>query len=216
MKYQANVLFISLLSLSGIMTIILLLLTQFTEQENITQYEYQIYLSDKFKLVKKITQDPQQQCQQQKQEKITQKQGNIQYQFYCQRKTIFIRPKPTKDKYISIENISDWLDIDSYAQQIYYINHLNELPPSSEQDPQIVIANQTIDQKLEKNFYGIIITRHYFNFSGKKIYGVLYSSFDNQREERNLSFKKKVIENIETKYSRWSYLPFSKNLLGDE
>ena len=74
-----------------------------------------------------------------------------------------------------------------------------------------------IDEKLDKDFYGIIITQDYFDITGKgKIYGALYSSFDNVREERNLTFKKSVIANLDNKFSIWQEIPYSRNVLKND
>ena len=87
---------------------------------------------------------------------------------------------------------------------------MSELPDTTLSTPKIVVAKNAIDEKLEKNFYGVIITDYYFDITGsKKIYGVLYSSFDNLREERNLTFSRAVVENIAARYAHWTRLPYS-------
>ena len=89
---------------------------------------------------------------------------------------------------------------------------MSELPETTISTPKIVVAKNAIDEKLEKNFYGIIITDYYFDITGsKKIYGVLYSSFDNLREERNLTFSRTVVENIAARYAHWTRLPYSNH-----
>ena len=89
---------------------------------------------------------------------------------------------------------------------------MSELPETTISTPKIVVAKNAIDEKLEKNFYGIIITDYYFDITGsKKIYGVLYSSFDNLRKERNLTFSRAVVENIATRYAHWARLPYSNH-----
>ena len=89
---------------------------------------------------------------------------------------------------------------------------MSELPDTTLSTPKIVVAKNAIDEKLEKNFYGVIITDYYFDITGsKKIYGVLYSSFDNLREERNLTFSRAVVENIATHYADWTRLPYSNH-----
>ncbi|MGX2948411.1 DUF2572 family protein, partial [Frederiksenia canicola] len=99
-------------------------------------------------------------------------------------------------------------------EKIYRIHSLSELPKSSESNPQVVIALNDIDGALQENFYGIIITDYYFDVRGKyKIFGALYSSFNNQREERNLTYRRKVIDNIEQHFSHWEYLENSRHLL---
>ncbi|MBV6547454.1 DUF2572 family protein, partial [Ursidibacter maritimus] len=125
-------------------------------------------------------------------------------------------PKPTKDKYIQVDNILDWLDLERYQSSLHYASSLDELPNSSESEPQIVIMTNDIDERLNQDFYGIIITDHYFDIKGKKIYGVLYSSYDNFREERNLSYKSSVVNTIEEQFSYWQYLPYSRNLLAND
>ncbi|MCO4166183.1 hypothetical protein L1M14_01245 [Actinobacillus suis] len=74
-----------------------------------------------------------------------------------------------------------------------------------------------IDETLSQDFYGIIITNHYFDIKGNaKFYGILYSSYDNNREERNITFKKNVVLNLENKYAHWQELPDSRNMLNNE
>ena len=116
-----------------------------------------------------------------------------------------------------MDNIENWLDLDSYASQIIYINSLSELPKNSEDDPKIVVAKKAIEERLDEHFYGIIITDYHFDITGsKKVYGVLYSTFDNEREERNLTFRKAVVDNLEQKYSKWYLVPNSKNILNNK
>ncbi len=76
-------------------------------------------------------------------------------------------------------------------------------------------ACNDIDENLPQDFYGIVITDYLFDIRGKKMYGVLYSSYDNAREERNLTFRRAVINNLENKYSYWKYLPNSENSIGN-
>ena len=74
-----------------------------------------------------------------------------------------------------------------------------------------------IEERLDEHFYGIIITDYYFDITGsKRVYGVLYSTFDNEREERNLTFRRAVVDNLEKKYSKWHLVPNSKNILNNK
>lgn len=77
-----------------------------------------------------------------------------------------------------------------------------------------MIAQNEINENLPEDFYGIVITDYLFDITGKKMYGTLYSSYDNARKERNLTFKKEVIRQLEAKYSYWRYLANSENMIG--
>lgn len=213
-KLEASSLLSSLLILASIMTLLFLTKENWLRQESVANGYYQQYLSSKMSLLNKLDQD---QCANQQKEEIQETVKILSYSYLCERSSLFIKPKPTKDKYIAVDNIAHWLDLKTYQADILYISSLSELPKNSETTPKIVITKNTIDEKLENNFYGIVITDYYFDITGsKKIFGVLYSSFDNAREERNLTFRKAVVDNLEKQYSRWHILPNSKNLLKNE
>ncbi|WP_170143762.1 DUF2572 family protein [Otariodibacter oris] len=178
--------------------------------------DYHRYLNDKINLLTMVNDNYDQRCRLSKQPQNNIEFDYINYGFNCTFNSIFIKPKPTKSKYIQVDNINEWLDLTTYQEHIHYIASLSELPHSSINDPKVVVALNDIDEKLKKNFYGIVITNHYFDITGKKIYGVIYSSYDNARKERNLTYKRKVIDNLEQQLSTWYYLPQSKNILSNE
>lgn len=213
-KLESSSLLSSLLILASIMTLLFLTKENWLKQESVANGYYQQYLSSKMALLNKLDQD---QCANQQKEEIQEMVNILPYSYLCEKSSLFIKPKPTKDKYIAVDNIAHWLDLKTYQSDILYISSLSELPKNSEANPKIVVAKNAINEKLEDNFYGIIITDYYFDITGsKKIFGVLYSSFDNAREERNLTFRKTVVDNLEKQYSRWHILPNSKNLLKNE
>ena len=213
-KLDASSLLSSLLILATILTLLFLTKENWLRQESVVNGYYQQYLSSKLALLKTVNQD---QCATNKKEMIEEKIGEIIYSYQCEMSSLFIKPKPTKDKYIAVDNIENWLDLNNYASQIIYINSLSELPKNSEGDPKIVVAKKAIEEKLDEHFYGIIITDYHFDITGsKRVYGVLYSTFDNEREERNLTFRRAVVDNLEKKYSKWHLVPNSKNILNNK
>ncbi|OOH91458.1 hypothetical protein BMT54_02120 [Pasteurellaceae bacterium 15-036681] len=210
----ASSLLVSLIILTTIFSLIFLFKDDLISREKITQNYYQNYLNSKLKVFDKIKQNKQQECEHQKKEKIVFEFEKIKYQFNCVQTSLFIQPKPTRDKYIAVDDIHRWLDLDTYQQAVVYIKSLAELPNSSEQAPRIAIALNDIDENITKDFYGIIITDYYFDIKGsRKMYGVLYSSFDNAREERNLTYRRAVVDNLEKMHSQWHYLTHSQTIL---
>lgn len=204
----------ALLILSGILTLLFFAKENWLKQESVSNGYYHQYLSSKMALSKKLGQN---QCAIFQQQEIAENVKTLPYSYLCEKRSLFIKPKPTKEKYISFNNIEDWLDLNKYRSDILYISSLSELPKNSESTPRIVIAKNVIDEKLEDNFYGIVITDYYFDITGnKKIFGVLYSSFDNEREERNLTFRKAVIDNLESQYSEWHIVPNSTHLFRND
>lgn len=213
-KLEGSSLLSSLLILSGILTLLFFAKENWLKQESVANGYYQKYLSSKMALLKKLDQD---QCATNQKQEITENVKILPYSYLCEKSSLFIKPKPTKEKYIAFDNIENWLDLKKFQSEILYITSLSELPKNSETTPRIVVAKNAIDEKLEDNFYGIVITDYYFDITGsKKIFGVLYSSFDNAREERNLTFRKAVVDNLEKQYSEWHLVPNSKNLLKNE
>ncbi len=216
MRFRAQVLYISLILLSSISAILFLLKDKHLNQDNISTFYYEQYLADKAKLLPFLHQDHLVRCEQQKMQKINEPIGLLNYQFYCRFNTVFKKAKPTR-KYVEFQKIEDIFNIVDTKYKFYEITTLEALPESSEAEPKIVIAKNAIEGNLPKDFYGIVITNYFFDVSGKhKIYGALYSSFDNAREERNITFKKEVINNLDRHYAYWSYLPHSRNILPDE
>lgn len=223
MKVQKNAsaLLVSLILISSILAILFLTKEKWISQQNITQFYSEKYLADKYHFLALYKEDKNKLCQKLKKDMIIQsdfspqKLNFLQYQFECQFNSLFRDKKPTKEKYIPFVQSSDYLDLANVpSQEIYTIRTLSELPPSSEDNPKIVIAQNEINENLPQDFYGIVITDYLFDITGKKMYGTLYSSFDNAREERNLTFKKEVIAQLEAKYSYWRYLAHSENTIG--
>lgn len=218
---NSSILIVSLLTISFVMTIILLTKEKFIQSETKTQNYQMNYLSEKFSILTKLNKQPFS-CNQIKDYPIMTKNtevkietGNQKYAVYCVKKSLFIGKTPTKEKYIHFKRLADVLDLTNV--EIIEIAHLDELPASTEQDPKIVLAKGVIDETLNQDFYGIIITAYYFDIKGStKFYGTLYSSYDNNREERNMTFKKKVILNLENKYTYWQELSSSRNMLNNE
>lgn len=221
-KKQASALLVSLILIMTSLSILFLSKDKFIQQENITYFYTEKYLSDKYHLLSFYPKDKNNICQSFEKEMITQKDllsknsYFMEYQFYCQFNSLFRDKKPTKDKYVSFSKLEDVLDLSNVKKEdIYFIRSLAELPSSSESDPKIVVAQNEINESLPKNFYGIVITNYLFDITGKKMYGVLYSSYDNAREERNLTFKYAVVAHLENKYSYWNYLARSENSIGN-
>lgn len=183
-------------------------------RERLTQHSYQQALVADLQLLDYLARDQDHACQQVQNDEVNAPLGGRRYRFLCEFHSLFLKPKPSKEKFIYTTEPEAWLDLQYYAHAIHPIRSLAELPASSEQDPQIVETLNDIDERLEKDFYGIVIARHRFNFTDRKIYGTIYSSHpDNDGNRRNHSFKRQVIENLERQYSRWVALPSSRNTL---
>lgn len=190
MKVQKNAsaLLVSLILISSILAILFLTKEKWISQQNITQFYSEKYLADKYHFLALYKEDKNKLCQKLKKDMIIQsdfspqKLNFLQYQFECQFNSLFRDKKPTKEKYIPFVQSSDYLDLANVpSQEIYTIRTLSELPPSSEDNPKIVIAQNEINENLPQDFYGIVITDYLFDITGKKMYGTLYSSFDNAR-----------------------------------
>ncbi|HHW7519326.1 TPA: DUF2572 family protein [Mannheimia haemolytica] len=221
-KYKnASALLVSLILISTILSVLFLSKEKWLGQQNITHFYREKYLSEQYNFLALYPQDKTQICQKFQKEQISQadlsdKQFRfLQYQFACQFHSLFKDKKPTKEKYIHFTRLADYLDLSNVPnQEIYTIHSLAELPSSSEREPKIVLAKNAINENLPQDFYGIVITDYLFDITGKKMYGTLYSSYDNAREERNLTFKKEVLAELEARYSAWRYLPYSEHLMG--
>lgn len=211
-RYPATVLLIALVVLSGLLILIFMAKDDLIHRNKIALSYAKPYLQQKFQLLKYKRVDYEQRCKEHRQQTVLI--GN--YSFHCRSESIFIKPKPTREKYIQFDNIQALLDIQSYQDQIVYIRSLQELPESSITNPKIVIALNEIDEKLMRDFYGVIITEFHFDITGRQFYGVLYSSYPNNPKERNLTYLRAVVDNIEQQFSSWSYLPYSKNVLPNE
>ncbi|MDP8033744.1 DUF2572 family protein [Pasteurella atlantica] len=210
--FNASVGLVSIILLMGILSVIFLAKDRWLNTEKITQYYYSDYLTKKFQLVDYLHQDKNALCNLYKKEKVEIEISGMIYQLFCKNINIF-KIEPTKKKYVPFNDIQQYLDIEHYQEQIIHIQSLKDLPKTSSRHPSVVIADNAIDESLKKNFYGIIITDYHFDIKGKKFYGKLYSSYDNEREERNLSYKKSVIKYLKSKYGAWFYIPNSQNLL---
>ncbi|MGQ8821318.1 DUF2572 family protein [Bibersteinia trehalosi] len=215
--YSANSVLFSLIILSSIGITLFLNKGYIIVNENISQNNYINYLAEKMWLIEFQKINKEQECSIQKKPTTSLNKKHLTFSFHCQFHSIFIQPKPTKEKYILVENINDWLDINAYQHVIYPIASLDDLPESSEENPKIVRITQNIDGRLMQPFYGIVITDYLFNFTDQRIYGTIYSSNNaNDPNRRNLSYKRNVIQNIERDYSNWRYLPKSANTLNHE
>lgn len=213
----AGALLTALLLLNGVVLLIFLNKSDWLGSEKFTQNFYHRYLSDKLSLIEKVKQNIEERCKIEKQSEITEKFNTVIYSYYCENKSLFIKPKPTREKFILVDDIKAWLDIDRYQNQIIFIRSLSELPLSSENNPQVVMTLNDIDERLQRDFYGIVITPYYFNFTDKKIYGTIYSNDRrNDPNRRNLSYKRSVIEQLDNRFSSWEYLPNSRNVLRNE
>lgn len=213
-KLDANVLLIALMSLSAVLLMLFSTQDKWIHQEKLATAYYQRYLENKIGLLQAVKKEENLQCQSAKSQRVSVSLGNVAYQFYCEQKTLFIGKLPTK-KYHAFDPSDLPLNLDLPNLPIYRIHSLAELPASSQTDPKIVFAEGDIRESLHQHFYGIIITHSHFEIIGanKKIYGMLYSSFDNEREERSLTFNKTVIANLAERYALWQPLPYSRNLL---
>lgn len=217
---NASALLVSLILIVSILSLLFLSKDKFIRQEKLSGFYSEKYLSDKFHLLSLYKQDKGEICRHFQKASITQTDLSTQkayftkYQFTCRFNSLFKDKKPTKEKYIRFAKLEDYLDLSNVKrEEIYFIRSLAELPESTLESPKIVVAQNEINETLPQNFYGIVITDYLFDITGKRMYGTLYSSYDNEREERNLTFKKEVLANLEMKYSYWDYLPNSANLL---
>ncbi len=205
---------ISVILIAGMLLLLFLNKDNGLKIEKVTQNEYRHYLIKKFNLANYLKKDKNQLCQHYRKDELKLKVSGLIYQLSCKNKHIFIK-EPSSKKYVSFTDIQQFLDLDEYKKEIIHIKTLDDLPKTSRTRPRIVIADNDIDGRLKRNFYGIIITDHYFDITGRKFYGKLYSSYDNAREERNLSYNKTVIKNIKIEYGRWSYILNTQHLLNE-
>lgn len=205
---NANAALISLIILSSIFAFLFLEKEQLFRQYHLIQNEHKQHLIKNFKATPKIMEDEKILCDKFQQE-IIQIEN---YSFHCVYKSIFIDKEPKK-KYIAYKNIQEYLDIEYYHSYIHNVKSVSEFPQSSASSPKIVRLLNPVDETLTTNFFGLVITDFYFDITGGYIYGALYSSYDNNPKERNISYNPEVIKNINKNLSRWEYLPHSKNFL---
>lgn len=103
------------------------------------------------------------------------------------------------------EQISDYLRLNETIP-ITQINTLAELPPTSPTEPKIVVVTQDIDEKLTRDFYGILITQHHFNLkNGAKMYGVLYTTQESDKSNRYVTYSREVVKYFDEHYSIWHF-----------
>ncbi len=136
----------------------------------------------------------------------------LNYNYHCTKNGLFRKKPPTK-KHIKTDDINQHIDI---SQVKFYIDDLRLLPDSSINNPKVVVLSREMAGKLEKDFYGIIITSYPFKLGlGSKFYGVLYSPFEiDKNTSRYITFNKSVIAKITADYTH--YLLNSKNLIHAE
>lgn len=211
-KFDAMILWVGLLSLSGILSLIFLAREKFISYEHHANHYYQQYLTDKMTLLKYSELDEESECQQAKDNQINIALKHLRYQFHCEKLGFFIDALPSK-KAVIFKRISDHLSLDETIPLIR-LNSLADLPLSSVTEPKIVILEQDIDEKLSRDFYGILITSHKFKLkNGAKIYGVLYSSDESNKNNRYITYHREVVKYFDQHYSKWRFLPYSRNLL---
>lgn len=217
-RFPASSLLVSLILLSAIGVSLFLSRDYWLNSEKVSLNNYENFLAEKIRLLGYENVDKTAICQaQQKKTAELKLKNQLDYRFHCKFSSIFLKPKPTKEKYILVENLADWLDMESYADSILLISSLDELPANSENNPIIVRTTQAISGRLRQPFYGIVITDYPFDFTDKRIFGTIYSSFSgNEPNRRNHSFRRAVINHIEQKYSTWHYFPNSTHLLHNE
>lgn len=215
--YRASSLLVSLMIISGLLLLIFLNKEDLLLIDRGKHHLQQDYLNAQLVLLDKMPINEQDECEKLKSSVVNIPLDHYTYRFYCQFSSIFIKPKPTKEKFILVNEISEWLNIDRYREGIYFIHTLAELPPTTEQTPKMVMALQDIDERLTQDFYGIIMTEHYLNFTDKKVYGTIYSTHpSNNSNRRNHSYKRNVIEQLDQQFSSWDYLPSSRNIIANE
>lgn len=136
----------------------------------------------------------------------------LNYNYHCAKNGLFRKKPPTK-KHIKTDDINQHIDI---SQVKIYIDDLSLLPDSSINNPKVVVLNREVTGKLDKDFYGIIITSYPFTLGlGSKFYGTLYSPFEiDKNTSRYITFNKSVIAKMIADYTH--YLPNSKNLINAE
>ena len=211
--YPAGTLLVTMMILVGLLAILFLNKESFLMRERVIQYYYADYLESKFKLLR--LKDVHNKCDEYQKNNLSIQAGKLHYQFSCQFDSIFLQTKPETKKYIQIDNIENWLNLEKYNPEIISIKHIDELPQNSESNPKIVRALNDITGRLKHDFYGIIITDFLFDITGKQVQGTVYSGYPNT-PTRYLVFNRNVINNIEQQYSQWRYQPFSRNLLAHE
>ncbi len=209
-KIKASISIVVLMILLSLLTILFLSFDKIVSHKEQQQLSYKTYLQDKFKILDELDRDFEKECNVRKKEKNIIVKGSVGLHFSCRFTSVFKQDLNNK-KYVSFKNIEDHFDIDNF--QILVIDNLDDLPKTSTRNPQIVYANKPLVGRLKRNFYGIIITDSLFEITGKKLYGKLYSSYENNGKSRYISYKKSVIKYVHKKYRNWHYLENSKNMI---
>lgn len=195
--FQGNILIVALVMLSGLCLFLFITTDHLLGRQKTTYHLHYQYLKNKIQLIDELNQNENQVCQTIQQEIIR----FPHYSFACQKQSLFINV-PTKS-YIAYQHISQQFAVEHYPSAIYTIQHLAELPVTTRENPKIVKITDPVDDALPQHFYGIIITDSYFDIKGKyNIYGALYSSYPNKRKERNLSYDKVVIEQLNKMFTK--------------
>lgn len=216
-QYKASVVLVSLVILSSLVIIIFINKEKVLEREIMSHFYFERYINQKAKdylyIKEDLTQDLDEKCD----DTASSLRKLGEYNHYCYCRSLFKIKPPSLVKYVSFTNIEDFLDIRNNDNKVYHIKSLSELPESSIENPKVVRALNPINERLLKDFYGIIITDYPFDFRGRKIYGLLYSSYyNNEKERRNLVNNKKVVNNLHNQCWHWFYLPNSKHYLSNE
>ncbi|VTR21985.1 Uncharacterised protein [Actinobacillus pleuropneumoniae] len=163
-------------------------------------------------LFKRSALDEDNECRQTKRNEINVELTHSVYQFYCEQSSFFIGNLPSK-KTVVFEQISDYLRLNETIP-ITQINTLAELPPTSPTEPKIVVVTQDIDEKLTRDFYGILITQHYFNLkNGAKMYGVLYTTQESDKSNRYVTYSREVVKYFDEHYSIWHFFAVFKEFV---
>lgn len=203
----AHVLLSALLLLSGLFSLLLLNQERWLHHNQHLQAEWKQHLIRQMALpLPPSLETLQQHCQAAKRSPI-QQEG---YQFECEQVSpFFVRTPRLREKYVAFTDLSAVLDVQTYAEHIHPIRTLADLPPSSVEKPKIVRALNAINERLPRHFYGIVITDYPFDITDRRVFGMLYSSYDNLRNDRDISSKTEVIDNLQKQLSRWQFLPHS-------
>ncbi|WGE88934.1 DUF2572 family protein [Actinobacillus arthritidis] len=211
-KFKATVLLAGLISLSGILSLIFLSREKFISYEQKANHYYHQYLNDKMALLKQHAIDENAVCLKAKQDEILIELTHSTYQFYCEKSPFFLGKPPSK-KIVIFGQITDHLRLNE-SIPIMESETLSELPPTTPSNPKIVILGQDINEKLTRDFYGVLITQHKLALkSGAKIYGILYSSQEDHKNSRYITYSREVVDYFDKQYSSWHFQANSRNIL---
>lgn len=209
--YSSGSVITSLMLMSSFLLLFFINKDNLIKQNGLKELYYHQYLENKFALLDKLElKRLNELCKKQKKEVGKVRLNKLNYYFSCH--SLFVDLKENGRNYIFLKKLNKQFNLESVKEEIYYVNELSDFPDSNLSNPKVVIANKDIEGRLERDFYGIVITNYPFNIFGKRIYGIVYSGYNNG--DRNLIYKKEVIENLQNRY--WHYQPYSRNLLGDD